>query len=94
MTGAGIPTHLRFRGVYHWLVRRINVHLGEDLDAELAAVAARLGRSKADLLREAAREWLDRRTGAEPEDPWAAFTGAGTAELPAYDHLDDLIYRR
>lgn len=78
--------------MYHRLVRRINIHLDEELDAELAAEAARLGKSKAELLRQAAREWLDRRTELEPEDPWAAFTGAGTAVLPAYGHLDDLIY--
>jgi predicted transcriptional regulator len=73
-------------------VRRINIHLDEELDAELAAEAARLGQSKAELLRRAAREWLDRRAAVEPADAWAAFTGAGTAVVPDYRHLDDLIY--
>jgi len=73
-------------------VRRINVHLDEELDAELAAEAARLGWSKAELIRQAAREWLDRRAGATPDDAWAAITGTGTADLPDYRHLDDLIY--
>jgi hypothetical protein len=85
-------THPRFKGVYHRFVRRINIHLGEELDAELAAEAARLGVSKAEVVRQAAREWLDRRAVEEPGDAWAAFTGGGTAELPAYRHLDDLIY--
>lgn len=85
-------THRRIAGVYHRLVRRINIHLDEDLDAELAAQAARLGESKAELIRRAAREWLDRNAGAPSEDPWEAFTGSGTANLPEYRHLDELIY--
>lgn len=92
--GVNVPTHPRISGVYHRLVRRINVHLDEDLDAELAAEAARLGLSKAELIRQAAREWLDRRRGVTPDDPWAAITGTGTADIPDYRHLDDLIYGR
>ncbi len=87
-----LPTHPWIEGVYHRIVRRINIHLDEELDAELAAEAARLGQSKAELLRQAAREWLDRRAGSEDDDPWAAFTGAGTAVIPEHRHLDDLIY--
>jgi Arc/MetJ-type ribon-helix-helix transcriptional regulator len=78
--------------VYHRLVRRINIHLDEELDAELAAEAARLGESKAELIRRAAREWLDQRAVTDPKDAWAAFTGAGTDVLPSYGHLDDIIY--
>ena len=91
-TGRGLPTHPRILGVYHRLVRRINIHLDEDLDAELAAAAANLGKSKAEILRQAAREWLDRRATSSAGDAWAAFTGSGTADVPDYDHLDDLIY--
>jgi predicted transcriptional regulator len=87
-------THLRLFGVYHRIMRRINIHLDEELDAELAAEAARLGESKAELIRRAAREWLDRRSVADPADAWAAFTGAGTVSLPPYSHLDELIYGR
>jgi Arc/MetJ family transcription regulator len=90
--GRALHTHPWIVGVYHRLVRRINIHLDEDLDAELAAEAARLGESKAELLRRAAREWLDRRAGSQQEDAWATFTGSGTADFPEYRHLDDLIY--
>ncbi|MDQ1488288.1 MAG: Ribbon-helix-helix protein copG family [Actinomycetota bacterium] len=85
-------------GVYHQLVRRINIHLDEELDAELAAEAARLGESKAELLRRAARDWLDRRAAASvvpagSVDPWEAFTGAVTGP-PLDDRSDDeIIYR-
>jgi metal-responsive CopG/Arc/MetJ family transcriptional regulator len=79
--------------MYHRLMRRINIHLDEDLDAELAAAAVRLGESKAELIRRAAREWLDRNAAAPTEDAWQAFTGSGTANLPEeYRHLDELIY--
>ncbi|MEW6472421.1 MAG: ribbon-helix-helix domain-containing protein [Actinomycetota bacterium] len=73
-------------------MRRINIHLDEELDAELAAQAARLGESKAEIIRRAAREWLDRNACDLAEDPWEAFTGSGTANLPEYRHLDELIY--
>ena len=73
-------------------MRRINIHLDEGLDGELAAAAARLGESKAELIRRAAREWLDRNAGSPSDDPWAAFTGSGTANLPEHSHLDELIY--
>jgi hypothetical protein len=71
-------------------MRRINIHLDEELDAELAAEAARLGESKAELLRRAAREWLDRRRADDLVDPWAAFTGAVTGP-PLDDRSDDEI---
>lgn len=74
-------------------VRRINVHLDEDLDAELAAEAARLGESKASLLRRAAREWLDQhRRSALAAGGWADFTGAVSSPVSAADHDDDVIY--
>jgi hypothetical protein len=90
--GGGLPTHPRIAGVYARLVRRINVHLDEDLDAELAAEAARLGESKAELLRRAAREWLDRRSAVTPDDAWAAFTGAAVEVRPDVRSDDAVIY--
>ncbi|MGH9000648.1 MAG: ribbon-helix-helix protein, CopG family [Acidimicrobiia bacterium] len=50
------------------------MHLNEDLDAELAAEAARSGESKASLLRHAARALLDSRrriAGLVIENPFA-----------------------
>ena len=85
-------THPLISGVYDRIVRRINIHLDEDLDAELAAAAVRLGESKAELIRRAAREWLNRNAGLSTEDAWEAFTGSGTADLPEHGHLDELIY--
>ena len=85
-------THHRIAGVYHRLMRRVNIHLDDQLDAELAAAAVRLGESKAELIRRAAREWLNRNAAIPSDDAWEAFTGSGTANVPEYSHLDELIY--
>lgn len=76
-------------------MKRVNVHLDEQLDAELAREARRTGESKAALLRTAARALLDRRAQADDEgcDGWAEFTGAVTDALPEARHHDDVIYR-
>lgn len=87
-----LHTHQRIFGVYHRLVRRINIHLDEGLDAELAAAAARLGESKAELIRRAAREWLDRNVPANPDDAWAAFTGSARDVHPDGRSYDEVIY--
>jgi len=80
--------------VYDGGVRRINVHLDEDLDAALAAEAARVGVSKAALLRRAARAWLDRPGDGGGGDAWAVFTGACVVagEEGGGAHDDEVIY--
>lgn len=75
-------------------MRRVNVHLEEELDDALAAEAARAGESKAALLRRAARELLAARAAHHDDDPWAAFTGAVTHVGPDDRHHDDVIYDR
>jgi Arc/MetJ family transcription regulator len=79
--------------VYHQPVRRINIHLDDELDAELAAEAARTGESKASLIRRAARAWLDRRLEEAPDEAWASFTGAITTASRDDRPDDDVIYR-
>lgn len=74
-------------------MRRVNVHLEEELDDALAAEAARAGESKAALLRRAARELLAARA-AHHDDPWAAFTGAVTHVSPDDRHHDEVLYDR
>lgn len=73
-------------------MKRVNVHLDEELDAELAREAARTGESKAALLRRAARILLDQRR-VDGADGWAAFTGAVTDAAPDDRHHDAVIYR-
>lgn len=70
-------------------MRRVNVHLDTELDAELAAEAARRGQSKASLLREAARAFLDR---SPQGGSWDEFTGAITDAAADDRHHDEIIY--
>lgn len=73
------------------LVRRINIHVDAELDADLTAEAARTGESKAALLRRAARSMLGDRI-EHADAGWGSFTGAVT-ESPADDLPDDdVIY--
>lgn len=72
------------------VMRRVNVHIDEDLDVALATEAARRGQSKAALLREAARNLLD--AVAIDDDPWATFTGSVNADPDDQRHHDDVIY--
>jgi hypothetical protein len=72
------------------VVRRINIHLDEELDAELTAEAARTGESKAALVRRAARHWLAGRR-RDASDPWSEFTAAVEGAAVA-GHDDDVIY--
>lgn len=74
-------------------MKRVNVHLDESLDAELAREAARSGVSKAALLRRAARVLLDQRR-LETTGGWGEFTGAVEVDAgPSDRHDDDDIYR-
>lgn len=66
------------------------MHLDEELDAELAREAARRGQSKAELIRQAARELLDARE--DKPDGWAELTGM-VKGLPRDDrHHDEIVY--
>lgn len=74
-------------------MRRINIHLDAELDADLTAESARTGESKAALLRRGARALL----GERPEHvdaEWAGFTGMASGPPNDDLHDDDIIYRR
>lgn len=79
--------------MYGGWVRRINIHVDEELNARLAAEAARTGESKAAVLRRAARAWLDRRSTADRDEAWSTFTGAVTGTASDGPHDDEVIYR-
>lgn len=69
------------------------MHLDDELDAALAAEAARSGESKAALLRQAGWAFLAARREAAPgADPWAEFTAG--ARVAAIDERpdDEVIY--
>jgi hypothetical protein len=69
-------------------MRRIQFYLDEDLDDTLEAEAARIGTSKAALIRESVAARF-RRTGRH-DDPMEAMLGAFAGE--AGDDIDDVVY--
>ncbi len=77
------------------LMRRTQIYLDEDLDSELRSVAAFDGRSAAALIRDAIRQYLDRREGerVQIEDPFADVIGAFTGgPSDAAERHDDYLY--
>lgn len=74
--------------VYNRTMRRIQIYMDEDLDDLLETDAARLGVSKASLIRDAVAQ---RYAGRSDEDPVTALIGA--YDGPAGDSVDDVVYR-
>lgn len=72
-------------------MRRTQIYLDEDIDAELRALAAAEGRSAADVIREALRRYLSER-GASSSDPILAIAGTVSGLPPdaAAQHDRDL----
>jgi len=71
------------------IMRRIQIHIDEELDEAVAQEAARRGISKAALI----RSCIAREIGAAPSppaDPWAAMVGWLDDE--PVDDIDDVIY--
>lgn len=67
-------------------MRRINIHLDDDVDRDVAAEAAKRGMSKAALIRELVRRGLQRPTA----DPIEAVIGLGQGE--PVDDIDQVLY--
>jgi plasmid stability protein len=76
-------------GVYTVAMRRIQIHIDEELDAAVAAQAAREGVSKAALIRSILVEHVEP-VEPRPEDPWDAITGWLDDE--PVDDIGDVIY--
>lgn len=70
-------------------MKRVQIHLEEDLDEAAAAEAARRGISKAALIRESVRKELGR-SSSDPGAAWAAITG--WLEDGGVDDLDAVVY--
>jgi hypothetical protein len=71
-------------------MKRIQIHLDEQLDRAASAEASRRGQSKAALIRDALSRELD--GSRDADDPWAEITG-WLDDDPVED-IDDLIYRQ
>ena len=70
-------------------MKRVQIHLDEDLDRAAAAEAARRGISKAALVRASLAKELGG-TLPDPEEGWSALTG--WLEDGGVDHVDDVVY--
>lgn len=71
------------------VMRRIQIHIDEALDAAVGAEAARRGVSKAAVI----RAGIAREVGATappPEDPWDAMIG--WLDDDPVDDIDDVLY--
>jgi plasmid stability protein len=75
--------------MYAVSVKRLQILIDEDLDEALQLEAARLGRSKASLIRDWVRERLG---GGKRRDPLDALVGDLDAE--PVDDIDEVIYGR
>jgi hypothetical protein len=71
------------------VMRRIQIHIDEALDAAVAAEAARRGVSKAALIRSCIARAV-RPAAPSPDDPWEAMTG--WLDDSPVDDIDDVIY--
>lgn len=76
------------QGVYGAVMRRIQIHLDEAMDDELATEARRCGMSKAALI----RLLLSQRRQVTDVDPIDALIGEGDGE--AADDIDAVVYGR
>lgn len=78
--------------VYTPIMRRIQIHIDEDVDDALTVEAARLGRSKASLIREFIARGLPH--GSAPVDPGTAFIAAYAGSPDDSESVDDVVYGR
>lgn len=79
------------------VVKRTQIYLDEELDAELRIVATFEGRSAAAVIREAVRAYLDQRAEERGaiDDPFADVIGAFAGGPPdAAERHDDYSYAR
>ncbi len=75
--------------VYAHAMRRIQLYIDDALNHALSAEAARLGRSRSEVMRHAARTWLGERAeaGSDPVDALVA-----SVDIDPDDDLDAVIY--
>ena len=71
-------------------MRRIQLYLDEDLDDGLNVEAARRGRSRSEIVREAVRQWLGSREEAVKRDTVDELVGS--VDIEPVDELDAVVY--
>lgn len=74
-------------------MKRLQILIDEDLATELERAAARTGRSKGALVRDAVRRHISPRPPLE-EDPIWELAGAASFDPVPADEIDDVVYGR
>ncbi len=77
--------------VYAQAMKRLQILIDEELDAELDRVAAQTGRSKGALVRDAVRRQLKPLPPLEQDPLWELAGAASFDPVPA-DKIDEVVY--
>jgi Arc/MetJ-type ribon-helix-helix transcriptional regulator len=79
--------------MYRDCVKTITITIPDELDAEAAAEAKRLGISKSELIRRGITALLPERDIDTKEDPWQRLAGFASEDLTAEaDEIDRVVY--
>ena len=79
--------------MYDGSMKAVTITMPEQLDAEAAAEARRLGISKSELIRRGLAAVLPVEAPDSDGDPWAAMIGFGPAGVSAEPgEIDDVVY--
>lgn len=74
-------------------MKAVTITMSEELDAEAAAEARRLGISKSELIRRGLAAVLPARRPDASDDPWMAMAGFGPAGVSIEPgEIDDIVY--
>ena len=79
--------------MYDSVVKTVTITIPEDLDAEAAAAARRLGISKSELIRRGLVAVMPAGEPGTSDDPWVDLAGFGSRGLNvAPGEIDEVVY--
>lgn len=79
--------------MYDSSVKAVTITMPEELNAQAAAEARRLGISKSELIRRGLAAILPERRVATTDDPWLAMAGFGPAGVSLEPgEIDEIVY--
>ena len=79
--------------MYHASMKAVTITMPEELDAQAAAEARRLGISKSELIRRGLAAVLPAEKPDTGDDPWMAMAGFGPAGVSVEPgEIDDIVY--
>ena len=79
--------------MYHASMKTVTITMPEELDAQAAAEARRLGISKSELIRRGLAAVLPAEKPDTGDDPWMAMAGFGPAGVSVEPgEIDDIVY--